>query len=92
MRYIDCQYKNGDCSDCSFSKNGRDCHKFPINKLAYLRTTTHLTQSQLSKASGVNQRTISKLECEILQLCNMRLKTAIALADVLSVKDLRDLL
>ena len=89
MRYPECQRADGNCSVCSQSNNGRDCHKFPINRLAFLRTMAHLTQRELSKASGVSRENISKLERDILQVCNMRLRTAIALANALGIQDLR---
>jgi len=92
MRYSECQRSDGNCSVCSLSNNRRDCHKFPINKLAFFRTMAHLTQSELSKASGVSIENISNLEREVLQVCNMRLQTAIAMADVLGIQDLREFL
>ena len=55
------------------------------NILARLRIEKHMTQSQLSTASGVHEMAISRLERGERPLSNLRLSTALALADALEV-------
>ena len=55
------------------------------NILAKLRTEKHMTQAQLAEASGVHIKSIAKLECGTRPLGNLRLTTALALADALGV-------
>ena len=55
------------------------------NILARLRIEKHMTQSQLSAASGVHEMAISRLERGERPLSNLRLSTALALADALEV-------
>jgi len=93
MRYPACQMgERSDCSACSLSSYGRDCHNNPANQLAYLRTEAHLSQSALAKSSGVNIRQIQRIENGEGKMENVTLKNAIALADALSIQDLRELL
>lgn len=91
MRYPDCQREDGDCEVCALSSYSRDCRNNPINQLAYLRTASGLSQGQLAEASGVNVMMISRLERGERLMENTTLKTALALADALSV-DVRELL
>ena len=53
--------------------------------LARLRTERHMTQAQLAKKSGVHEMAISRLERGERSLANLRLSTALALADALQV-------
>jgi len=57
-----------------------------------LRKSKKLTLQALSDASGVPLRTIQKFEGGEANVENMRLGTAIALADALGINDLRELL
>ena len=90
MRYPDCQMgERSDCSACSLSSYGRDCHNNPVNQLAYLRTEAHLSQSALAKSSGVNIRQIQRIEGGDSEMENVTLKNVVALADALGIQDLR---
>ena len=91
MRYPDCQRADGDCTVCSLSSYGRDCHNAPINQLAYLRQQHGLTQQALANASGVNIRQIQRVESGASAAGNITLKNAVALADALGV-DVKDLM
>lgn len=53
--------------------------------LADLRKAAGLTQKALADASSVNIRQIQKIESGEIQIGNITLKTAIALADALQV-------
>lgn len=55
------------------------------NILSRLRHEKKMTQAQLAAASGVNVFAISKLERGERPLANLRLSTALALADALQV-------
>lgn len=55
------------------------------NILAKLRAEKHMTQAQLAAASGVHIQNISKIERGDKPLSNLRLSTALALADALGV-------
>jgi transcriptional regulator with XRE-family HTH domain len=57
----------------------------PENILTKLRTERHMTQAQLAAASGIHLQAISKLERGERSLDNLRLCTALALADALEV-------
>ena len=57
----------------------------PTNKLAELRTQKHMTQAQLAAKSGVHIKSIARLEIGGRPLENLRLSTALALADALEV-------
>ena len=57
----------------------------PENNLAKLRTEKHMTQAQLAAASGVHIKSIARLESDGRSLENVRLSTALALADALEV-------
>jgi transcriptional regulator with XRE-family HTH domain len=57
----------------------------PETILTRLRKERKLTQSQLSAASGVHEMAISRLERGERPLSNLRLSTALALADALQV-------
>lgn len=61
-------------------------------RISYLRSRARISQGTLSKESGVNVMTISKLERGVAKMENLTLKNAIALADALGVQDLRELL
>jgi transcriptional regulator with XRE-family HTH domain len=53
------------------------------NILARLRIAKQMTQAQLAAASGVHVQALSKLERGERPLSNLRLSTALALADAL---------
>ena len=53
--------------------------------LARLRIERHMTQAQLAEKSGVHAMAISRLEGGSRSLANVRLSTALALADALQV-------
>lgn len=57
----------------------------PENILARLRKERGLSQSQLAAASGVHKVMIARLECGERPLANLRLSTALKLADALQV-------
>lgn len=54
-------------------------------KLVKIRKEKGLSQSQLAERSGVHPKAISKLERGERPLSNLRLSTALALADALQV-------
>lgn len=62
------------------------------SKLKQIRENAGLSQSQLAAASGVDKMAISRLERGETSILETRLKTVLALADALKVKDVRDLL
>ncbi len=62
-----------------------------MTNLAKLRTARGLSQRQLGALSHVHPIQIAKLESGERPIANIRLSTAIALADALNV-DVRDLL
>lgn len=51
-----------------------------------------MTRAQLAEKSGVHEKEIAKLERGERSLENIRLDTAIKLANALKIKNLRDLL
>lgn len=53
--------------------------------LARLRKERKLTQAQLAEKSGVHKVAIARLECGERPIINLRLSTALALADALQV-------
>lgn len=57
----------------------------PETILARLRKERNMTQAQLAAASGVHIQNISKIERGDKPLSNLRLSTALALADALQV-------
>lgn len=57
----------------------------PETILARLRKERKLTQAQLAEKSGVHVMAISRLERGERPLSNLRLSTALALADALEV-------
>lgn len=57
----------------------------PENILTKLRTEKGWTQAQLADASGVHVQNISKIERGDMHLINLRLGTALKLADALNV-------
>jgi transcriptional regulator with XRE-family HTH domain len=57
----------------------------PETILTRLRKERKLTQAQLSEKSGVHVKAIAKLEGGSRTLANVRLSTALALADALEV-------
>ncbi|MEA4992362.1 MAG: helix-turn-helix transcriptional regulator [Oscillibacter sp.] len=62
------------------------------SKLKQIRENAGLSQSQLAAASSVDKMAISRLERGETSILETRLKTVLALADALEVKDVRDLL
>ena len=90
-KYADCQRADGDCTVCSLTNYGRDCHNRPITKIEWHRRGSGLTLAKLAEKSGVNIRQIQKVEAGEIEAGNMSAKNLIALADALGV-DARDLL
>ena len=89
-RYPDCQFENGsDCASCSCSSYGRDCRNAPANQLAYMRTRAGLTQQQLADRIGVTVPYLSKLETGERTINNVRLSSAVSIADALGITDVR---
>lgn len=62
MKYSDCQRADGNCAVCSLSNYNRDCNNNTINKLAFYRGLSGLSQSQLAKKTGVSVRMIQNYE------------------------------
>jgi len=60
------------------------------NKIKHLRTAAGMTQRELSEKTGVNIRQIQKYEVDQPEIGNVSLRIAVALADALSVDDLRE--
>lgn len=60
------------------------------NKIKYLRTAAGMTQRELAEKAGVNIRQIQKYEVDQPEIGNVSLRIAVALADALSVDDLRE--
>lgn len=90
-KYNDCQREDGDCTACSMVNYGRDCHNRPITKLEWSRRMADMTQSELSKKSGVNIRQIQRVELGEAEAGNLTAKNLITIADALGV-DARELL
>lgn len=89
-RYPDCQFEHGgDCAACSCSSYGKDCHGAPTNQLAYMRTREGMTQQQLSQKTGLTITYLSKLETGDRTINNVRLSSAVKIADALGITDLR---
>lgn len=89
-RYPDCQFEHGgDCAACSCSSYGKDCHGEPTNQLAYMRTREGLTQQQLSRKTGLTITYLSKLETGDRTINNVRLSSAVKIADALGITDVR---
>ena len=57
----------------------------PETILARLRKERGMTQTQLAEKSGVHIKAIAKLEIGARPLANVRLSTALALADALEI-------
>jgi transcriptional regulator with XRE-family HTH domain len=57
----------------------------PETILARLRKERNMTQAQLAEKSGVHIKSIARLEIGDRPLSNLRLSTALALADALQV-------
>lgn len=57
----------------------------PESVLARLRIERHMTQAQLAEKSGIHAKAIARLEGGSRSLANVRLSTALALADALQV-------
>lgn len=92
-RYPDCQFENeSDCAACSCSSYGKDCHGAPANHFAYLRTRAGLTQQQLASKIGATVPYISKFETGDRTINNVRLSSAVAIADALGLDDVRELM
>ena len=62
------------------------------SKLKQIRENAGLSQSQLAAASNVDKMAISRLERGETSILETRLRTVLALADALKIKDVRDLL
>ncbi|WP_352416398.1 helix-turn-helix domain-containing protein [Oscillibacter ruminantium] len=62
------------------------------SKLKQIRENAGLSQSQLAAASNVDKMAISRLERGETSILETRLKTVLALADALKIKDVRELL
>lgn len=89
-RYPECiQSIVSDCSTCSLSSYGRDCRNAPANQLAYMRSRSGLTQQQLADRIGVTVPYLSKLETGERTINNVRLSSAVAIADALGITDVR---
>jgi len=61
-RYDNCQQTNGDCSTCSLTNYGKDCHNNPINDFSYCRKRAGLTQQAMSDLLKIPKRTIEDWE------------------------------
>jgi transcriptional regulator with XRE-family HTH domain len=61
-------------------------------RLKCLRKQKGLSQGQLAKASDLTPMVISRLERGETSMLETRLKTVLAIADVLDVVDVRDLI
>lgn len=57
----------------------------PDSIITRLRIEKHMTQAQLAVASGIHVQNISKIERGDKPIENLRLSTALALADALGV-------
>lgn len=57
----------------------------PDSIITRLRIEKHMTQAQLAAASGIHVQNISKIERGDKPIENLRLSTALALADALGV-------
>lgn len=57
----------------------------PETVIARLRTERHLTQSQLAEKAGMHVQALAKIERGERPIENLRLSTALALADALGV-------
>lgn len=90
-RYPDCIRSDGMCGMCSLVNRGLDCRNNKINGLLYQRSSSGMTQKELSEKSGVNIRQIQRYESGSSGCENMTLKNAIAIADALEC-DVRSLL
>lgn len=84
-RYGDCQKSDGNCAECSLVNYGRDCHNRPITKLAWARMAAGMDQPTLATKSGVNLRTIQKVEAGEADAGNLTARNFLALARVLEV-------
>lgn len=62
------------------------------SKLKQIRENAGLSQSRLAAASNVDKMAISRLERGETSILETRLRTVLALADALKIKDVRDLL
>lgn len=60
------------------------------NKIKQLRIAAGMTQRELAEKAGVNIRQIQKYEVDQPEIGNVSLRIAVALADALGVKDLRE--
>ncbi len=84
-RYGDCQRDDGNCAVCSLVSRGLDCHNRPIVPLAWSRMAAELDQPTLAERSGVNLRTIQKVESGEAEAGNLTARNLLALADALGV-------
>ena len=57
----------------------------PESIITRLRIEKHMTQAQLAAAAGMHVQALSKLERGERPVANLRLSTALALADALGV-------
>ena len=68
---------------------GKDCHGAPTNQLAYMRIRAGMTQQQLSQKTGLTITYLSKLETGDRTINNVRLSSAVKIADALGIIDVR---
>lgn len=84
-KYKDCQRPDGDCTVCSLSNYGRDCHNRKISNLEWYRRSSGFTQNQIASISGINIRLVQKIEgCEV-EAGNLTARNLLAIADALNV-------
>lgn len=62
-----------------------------MSKLKDIRMEKHLSQKELADSVGIAATTISRIESGEKPVRNLSLDTAIKIANVLEVKDLREL-
>lgn len=84
-RYGDCQRGDGNCAACPLVNYGRDCHNRPVTPLAWARMSNDMDQPTLAAKSGVNLRTIQKVENGEADSGNLTARNLLALADALGV-------
>lgn len=84
-KYPDCQMEGSVCPICSLVNYGRDCHNKKITSLEWYRYWADMTQQKLADASGINIRTIQKIESGEIDINNMSAKNFMALAEALNV-------
>lgn len=85
-RYGDCQREDGNCAACSLANYGRDCRNRPIPPLAWARMAAGMDQPTLAAKSGVNYRTIQKVENGEAEAGNLTARNLLALAKALDIE------